>query len=158
MVNSKAPHPNRRVVLQSAAGIGVATLAGSFDVHAGDSRSSESPNPLATGDWLATADEAFFSQHIGSHFEFWSTRGRASASLTSVQSYVSGRDQDDRVHAFSLVFLILESTRAAPSNLCNVTHAKLGTFELFATEANSNQGERLLIATFARAPKTKTVG
>jgi hypothetical protein len=155
MVNSKASKLNRRVVLKTAAGIGVG-LASGFSAHANDLRSSdlppsESPKGSAAADWLGRADEAFFNQHVDSLFEFWSVRGRASALLRSVQTYVGERKNESMVHAFALTFVIQESTRTTPAELCNVTHPKLGTFELFVTEANSVvRGERLLIATFAR--------
>jgi hypothetical protein len=158
MLNSKTPQPDRRAVLKGA--VGIAALAGSLGVSAQDTglldSAKEQVNKAEDSDaWLAQADESFFAAHIGSHFEFWSARGRAAASLRNVQTITDKRKSPDHVQAFSLEFVIEESTRTIPSDLCYVTHAKLGTFELFVVEARTDRGAAMLIATLARTPAAR---
>ncbi len=153
MPNSKTPQSHRRSVLKGA--VGIAALAGSFGVSAQDSgllESTKDQSSRAPADdaWLAHADENFFAAHVGSHFEFWSARGRAGASLRNVRPITSKGKSTDLVQAFDLEFVIEESTRTTPSDLCYVTHAKLGTFELFVVESRADKGAHTLIATFAR--------
>ena len=103
-----------------------------------------------TGDWLAQADESFFNSYIDSSFEFWSARGRARATLSNVRRFIATGKSDISARAFSLDFLIQESTRTLPEDLCYVTHPKLGTFELFVVRHRDTKGDDMLMATFSR--------
>ena len=103
-----------------------------------------------SGDWLAQADDSFFNSFIDSSFEFWSARGRARATLSNVRRFTAKGKSDTPARAFSLDFLIQESTRTLPEDLCYVTHPKLGTFELFVVRHRDTKGDDMLMATFSR--------
>jgi hypothetical protein len=146
---------SRREVLLSAASVGVLAATGSFAALASEGKGNAADK--ATNDdknladaWLSHADETFFSPHINSHFEFWDARGRAGATLSAARGFAAGRKFTQAVPAFTLDFIVQESTRVEPSELCFVTHAKLGTFELFVVPVSGAKGERMLVATFAR--------
>ena len=101
-------------------------------------------------DWLAQADESFFNSFVDSSFEFWNARGRARATLSNVRRFIATGKSDTPARAFSLDFLIQESTRNLPEDLCYVTHPKLGTFELFVVRHRDTKGDDMLMATFSR--------
>lgn len=101
-------------------------------------------------DWLARADEPFFNSFVNSSFEFWNARGRARATLSNVRRFIATGKSDIPARAFSLDFLIQESTRSLPTDLCNVAHPKLGTFELFVVRHRNTIGNDVLMATFSR--------
>jgi hypothetical protein len=157
MTNSTKTNHGRRAILTETASLGFLVAAASSTALANPiTLGKDQPSSRVTNDdgnvagaWLAQADEAFFNSYLNSSFEFWNARGRARATLNNVQNFVAGKSKT-ALRAFSLEFLILESTLSLPTDSSYVTHSKLGTFELFVVPAKNAKGDRLLLATFAR--------
>ena len=155
MVSAHEIKSNRRKMLVDTASLGFfAATASSIALaepnERGASGNVTKDDRYSSVDWLAQADELFFNSFIDSSFEFWSARGRARAALSNVRRFTATAKSDIPARAFSLDFLIQESTRTLPTDLCFVTHAKLGTFELFVVLHRNTMGNDMLMATFSR--------
>lgn len=146
---------NRRQLLVDTASLGFFAATACSIALAEPNKSGASGNVTtddrySSVDWLAQADESFFNSFVDSSFEFWNARGRARATLSKVRRFIATGKSDIPARAFSLDFLIQESTRTLPEDLCYVTHPKLGTFELFVVRHRDTKGDDILMATFSR--------
>jgi hypothetical protein len=158
MNNSMETNASRRKILVNTASLGFFMTAANSAAFADVTTLSKDESTAkvtnddknVAGDWLAQADETFFNTYADSSFEFWNAAGRARATLSNVRSFTAAGKSRASARAFSLDFVIQESTRNLPADLCYVTHAKLGTFELFVVPHSNAKGDRLLLATFAR--------
>jgi len=102
---------------------------------------------FAEDDPLANYTKSSFVSYINSVFQVQTTNGTVDFTLTNVNDVPSPTGGE----AFSLVFH--GGSEALAQNTYGVTHAALGTFQLFLVPGGSDQnGAHICVATINRVP------
>jgi hypothetical protein len=139
----------RRSMISATAGAVAIPLVLSTHTHANGKVDASSGGSTRTLNVLTDLNVQAWNDHAGSSFEFWNGTGRARATLAKAID-TNVRSPDLTVYSFVLQFVVQESTRSAPDELCHVIHPKLGAFDLFVVSGHNSNGEIVLSATFSR--------
>jgi hypothetical protein len=141
---------NRRSLVGSAIA-GVACVASGVAFASGNRPATKNERSI-TGDALSQLTETAAHAFIGSNFDVLTSAGRARATLRKVESLQLSRvvAQEFPINGFELAFEVIESLGSLPTGLCQVSHPRLGTFDLFLAARPSVKGGQFLGATFSR--------